>query len=102
MSSSAPLPSPIFQSVFKNSFGVDSTLVERLLAAALAAGGDFAELYFESVTVSSIGNDEGIVKSASQGHSTGCGIRVLSGERTGYSYTDSLEEDRLLHAAKTA
>ncbi len=102
MSSSATLPYPQLQSVFQNSFGVDAPLVERLLAAALAAGGDFAELYFESVTSSSIGIDEGIVKSASQGHSTGCGVRVLSGERTGYSYTDSLEQDRLLHAARTA
>lgn len=76
--------------------------MERCLAAALGAGGDFAELYFESVTSSSIGIDEGIVKSASQGHSTGCGVRVLSGERTGYSYTDVLTEDRLVHAAKTA
>ena len=102
MSSSATLPYPKPQSVFQNSFGIGAALVERLLAAALAAGGDFAELYFESVTSSSIGIDEGIVKSASQGHSTGCGVRVLSGERTGYSYTDSLEEDPMLHAAKTA
>lgn len=86
----------------QNLFHIDAPLAERCLAAALAAGGDFAELYFESVTSSSIGIDEGIVKSASQGHSKGCGIRVLSGERTGYSYTDSFEEDRLLHAAKTA
>ncbi|MGI4853515.1 MAG: metalloprotease TldD [Janthinobacterium lividum] len=86
----------------QNLFHIDAALAERCLAAALAAGGDFAELYFESVTSSSIGIDEGIVKSASQGHSKGCGIRVLSGERTGYSYTDSFEEDRLLHAAKTA
>ena len=87
---------------FGERFNVDAALVQRCLSAALSAGGDFAELYFEAVTSSSIGIDEGIVKSASQGHSTGCGVRVLSGERTGYSYTDSLEVERLLHAAKTA
>jgi len=27
---------------------------------------------------------------------------VLSGERTGYAYTDDLSQDRILHAAKTA
>jgi len=27
---------------------------------------------------------------------------VLSGERTGYAYTDNLSADRLLHAARTA
>ncbi len=34
--------------------------------------------------------------------SAGCGIRVLSGERTGYAYTDDLSADRLLRAARTA
>ena len=65
-------------------------------------GGDYADLYFESVTATSLGVDEQIVKSASQGTSAGCGIRVLSGERTGYAYTDNLNPERLLHAARTA
>ena len=101
MSRSATLPSPR-TTYFQERFQIDEAIVRRCLAAALGAGGDFAELYFEAVTSSSIGIDEGIVKSASQGHSTGCGVRVLSGERTGYSYTDSLEQDRLMRAAKTA
>src|SRR5208282_4835822 len=46
--------------------------------------------------------DESMVKSASQGISAGCGIRVVSGERTGYAYTDDLSADRILHAARTA
>jgi len=90
------------RNIFVDSFGIDAPLLQRCLSAALGAGGDFAELYFESVTSSSISIDEGIVKSASQGHSVGCGIRVLIGERTGYSYTDTLDEAHLLHAAKTA
>ena len=102
MSSPATLPTLDSISLPRDSFRIDPAMAERCLAAALSAGGDFAELYFESVTSSSIGLDEGIVKSASQSQSQGCGVRVLSGERTGYSYTDSFEEDRLLHAAKTA
>jgi TldD protein len=46
--------------------------------------------------------DEGIVKTAAQGISVGCGVRVLSGERTGFAYTDDLSAERLLHAARTA
>src|SRR5437660_6206447 len=46
--------------------------------------------------------DESMIKSASQGISAGCGVRVVSGERTGYAYTDDLSSDRILHAAKTA
>lgn len=87
---------------FAETFGVTERLLERCLAAGLERGGEFAELYFEAVSSSGIGIDEGIVKSASQGHSMGCGVRVLSGERTGYSYTDELTEEKLLHAARTA
>lgn len=101
MSLSATLPA-LHANYFQNHFAIDSALVERCLGAALSRGGDFAELYFESVTSSSISIDEGIVKSASQGHSTGCGVRVLSAERTGYSYTYVLDEEHLLHAARTA
>ena len=46
--------------------------------------------------------DESIVKSATQGISVGCGVRVISGEKTGYAYTDDLAPDKLLHAAKVA
>jgi TldD protein len=87
---------------FFEKFGITERLLERCLGEALAAGGDYADLYFESVTATSLGVDEQIVKSASQGTSAGCGIRVLSGERTGYAYTDNLSPDRLLHAARTA
>ncbi|ACO34446.1 MULTISPECIES: metalloprotease TldD [Acidobacterium] len=87
---------------FFEKFGITERLLERCLGEALSAGGDYADLYFESVTASSIGLDESIVKTASHGVSAGCGIRVLSGERTGYAYTDDLSADRLLRAARTA
>ncbi|MFT4114097.1 metalloprotease TldD [Silvibacterium sp.] len=87
---------------FFEKFGITERLLERCLGEALSAGGDYADLYFESVSSTSIGIDESIVKSASQGVSAGCGIRVLSGERTGYAYTDELSTEKLLHAARTA
>jgi len=87
---------------FFEKFGLSERLLERCLGEALSAGGDYADLYFESVSATSIGVDESLVKSASQGVSAGCGIRVVSGERTGYAYTDNLSTERLLHAARTA
>src|SRR6476659_1283197 len=74
----------------------------RYLAAALSAGGDYADLYFEYLSSTSLMVDESMVKSASQGISAGCGIRVVSGERTGYAYTDDLSPERITHAARTA
>src|ERR1700753_2811746 len=87
---------------FFQKFGLTGRLLERCLGEALSAGGDFADLYFESVASTMISVDESLVKSASQGVSAGCGVRVVSGDRTGYAYTDDLSADRLLRAARTA
>jgi len=87
---------------FFDKLGLTERLLERCLGEALSAGGEFADLYFEAVTSTSLGMDEGIVKTASQGISVGCGVRVLSGERTGFAYTDDLSPERLLKAARTA
>ena len=87
---------------FFDKLGLTERLLERCLGEALSAGGEFADLYFEAVTSTSLGMDEGIVKTASQGISVGCGVRVLSGERTGFAYTDDLSAERLLKAARTA
>jgi TldD protein len=95
-------PAPDHKHYFTTKLGVSERLIERCLAEALSAGGEYADLYFESVTSTSLGIDESLVKSASQGVSLGCGIRVLSGERTGYAYTDDLSSDSLLKAARTA
>src|SRR5579875_843180 len=104
----AALPSPFLQSgydhkrYFFDTLGLSERLLERCLGAALSAGGEFADLYFEAVTSTSLGMDEGIVKTAAEGISVGCGVRVLSGERTGFAYSDDLSPERLLKAARTA
>ena len=102
MSQTQTSPQTSHKQYFFQKFGITERLLERCLGEALSAGGDYADLYFESVTATALGVDEQIVKSASQGTSAGCGVRVLSGERTGYAYTDNLSPERLLHAARTA
>src|SRR5207253_10573667 len=87
---------------FFRHYGLSESDVERYLAAALSAGGEYADLYFEYLSSTSLMVDESLVKSASQAISAGCGVRVVSGERTGYAYTDDLSPQRILHAARTA
>ena len=90
------------QNLFFQKFGITPNDLQRYLGEALSAGGDFADLYFEYLTSTSITVDESIVKSASQGISAGCGVRVLSGDRTGYAYTDDLAPEKIMRAARTA
>src|SRR2546430_3540505 len=90
------------QHFFFAHYGLTNQDLESYLQAALSAGGDYADLYFEYLTSTSLMVDESMVKSASQGISAGCGVRVVAGERTGYAYTDDLSPQRILHAARTA
>src|SRR5881275_1801555 len=90
------------QKFFFEQYGLNEADLERYLGAALGVGGDYADLYFEYLTTTSITLDESMVKSASQGISAGCGVRVISGERTGYAYTDDLAPEKILRAARTA
>jgi TldD protein len=82
--------------------GVTPSDLEKYLAAALSASGEYADLYFEHRSTTSINLDESLIRGATQGVSMGCGVRVISGERTGYAYTDELSSDRILQAARVA
>jgi TldD protein len=87
---------------FFERYGLTESDLERYLAAALSEGGDYADLYFEYTTTSSILLDESLVKSATEGISMGCGVRVLAGEQTGYAYTDDLGPEKILKVARIA
>lgn len=90
------------QQFFAARFGVTESDVEHYLNWALSRGGDYADLYFEYRTTSSVNLEEGIVKTATRGISVGVGVRVLSGEKTGYAFSDDLSRDKIEKAAVTA
>ena len=81
---------------------VDAALAEKLLAVALARGGDYADLFFEYRAAGGLVFDEGILKSASRGVSMGLGVRVQKGDATGYAYVERLDWDAMKRAADTA
>ena len=89
-------------SFFAGKFGITERDLESYLSEALSAGGEYADLYFEYLSNTSIGIDEGIVKSASESVTLGVGIRVIAGERTGYAYSDDLSPAKIRKAAHTA
>src|SRR5580700_8812344 len=90
------------ESIFAMRFNITRQDLEGYLAEALSHGGDYADLYFEYLLTSSISIDESMVKSATQGVSMGVGVRVISGERTGYAYSDDLSPEKIKKAARVA
>ena len=95
-------PPSFLASFFSGKFGITERDLESYLSEALSAGGEYADLYFEYLSTSSIGIDEGIVKSASESVTLGVGIRVIAGERTGYAYSDDLSPEKIRKAARVA
>ncbi|MBA3686620.1 MAG: TldD/PmbA family protein, partial [Planctomycetes bacterium] len=81
---------------------LDPPTCERLLAAALGRGGDWADVYAERGTTRSLAFEEGRVKSAAESARLGVGIRVVSGERTGYAFCEDLDEATLIATAQRA
>ncbi|MFZ5445300.1 MAG: TldD/PmbA family protein [Myxococcota bacterium] len=78
------------------------SLCERLLSAAMERGADFAEVYVERNEFTAVTLEEDKVKSAQNGLSQGVGVRVISGAKVGYAYSDDLDDEALFRAARTA
>ncbi len=100
----APLASSAARATafFAERFGIDTAVMADLLACALSEGGDYADLYFEHRQTSSLLFEEQAVKRASGGVTQGVGIRVISGEATGYAYTEDFSRESMREAARTA
>lgn len=76
--------------------------VAELLRIALSKGGEFAEVYGEYTLNTSFNLDEGSLKEAQYGVLQGVGIRVITGEQTGYAYADEFGMEALREAAGVA
>jgi TldD protein len=81
---------------------IDKDILARVIAKALEKGGDFAEVYLENRISRQIVMEESKFKSGLYGISQGAGVRVISGNKTGYAYTDDISEEKLLRAAVVA
>ncbi|MFH0760095.1 MAG: TldD/PmbA family protein [Bacteroidota bacterium] len=82
--------------------GLDESVLKKVLAKALEKGGDFADVYLENRIARQIIMQESKFESGLYGISQGAGVRVISGNKTGYAYTDEISEEKLLRAAEVA
>ncbi|MGH7300702.1 MAG: metalloprotease TldD [Candidatus Rokuibacteriota bacterium] len=87
---------------FADRFGLNAGTMERLLGSTLAGRVDHADLYLEYRISEELVLEEGAVKKAARHVSQGAGVRVQSGERTGYAHTDDLALPNLEEAARQA
>lgn len=87
---------------FEDHFEMGRPQWRKILDAALSRGGDFADLYFEHRVFQLINIEEDIIKETAEAVSLGLGIRVTSGEKTGFAYVNDLTMANILSAAGSA
>lgn len=63
---------------------------------------DYADLYFQASAHESWVMEDGIIKDGSYNIEQGVGVRAVSGEKTGLSYSDQLNAPAIMEAAGTA
>jgi len=63
---------------------------------------DYADLYFQVTRQESWSVEDGIVREGSFSHEQGVGVRAISGEKTGFAYSDELVLPALQQAARAA
>lgn len=83
-------------------FQVSRPQMDKLIAAALSEGGDWCDLYFEDTIYNDLLLKDGEVTSGGFHVDYGVGIRVLSGEKTGYAYSESTGMEDMMAAARAA
>ncbi len=81
---------------------MDKEMLAKIIAKVLEKGGDFADVYLENRISRQIVMEESKFKSGLYGISQGAGVRVISGNKTGYAYTDEITEEKLIRAAEVA
>ena len=76
--------------------------MQRVLSAALASGGDYADVFCERRKGVAFRLQSGVIHESAVTVIQGVGIRVIAGESSGYAYSDDLSEEALLRAAGIA
>ncbi len=81
---------------------IDDGALADTLSRLMAARVDAADLYFQLTRHETWGLEDGIVRDASFNIEQGVGVRAISGEKTGFAYSDEIRMPALLEAAGAA
>ncbi len=80
---------------------LDSMDITKILRRSLSGGGEFADIYFEEGSSTSIVCEDDKIERVISGTDRGVGIRVIADLRTWYAYTNEITETSLLGLAET-
>lgn len=82
--------------------GLEHRDLDRLLGQLKGPGIDTADIYFQSSRHQSWVLEDGIIKEGNFSIGQGAGVRAVSGEKTGFAYSDEPRPAALLEATQAA
>ena len=82
--------------------GLDDSLLDSALSQVMSSSVDAADLYFQLSREESWALEDGIVKEGSASIEQGVGVRAMSGEKTGFAYSDEIVLPALEEASRAA
>lgn len=92
----------IAKQVLLDSAGITENQLEKILNNILGHSVDNADLYFQATHSESWVLEDGIIKGGSFNIDRGVGVRAMSGEKTGFAYSDDILLTALEQAATAA
>lgn len=82
--------------------GLTDNELQHVIHQLAGPATDYADLYFQSIYTESWALEDSIIKGGSFDIDRGVGVRVMSGEKTGFAYADDIVMPALLQATKAA
>ncbi len=82
--------------------GLDENSIANVLGDVMGHAVDYADIYFQLIREESWSLEDGIVKDGAHSIDGGVGVRALSGDKTGFAYSDEIVLPALLEAAHAA
>lgn len=82
--------------------GLTDNQLQTVLSSVLGNAIDNADLYFQSTYSETWALEDGIIKGGSYNIDRGVGVRAMSGEKTGFAYSDDIIMPALSQAAVAA
>ncbi len=83
-------------------FGLDEGHLNEALSQMLGAGIDYADVYLQHSRHESWTMEDGLLKDAGFGVDQGIGVRAVSGDKSGFAYSDEITLPALFDAGRTA
>ena len=100
MSNSNPIDTVLAQAL--EPAGLHEQHLTATLGSMMHGSVDYADLYFQLSRQESWSLEDGIIREGSFNHTQGVGVRAVSGEKTGFAYSDELLLPALEQAASAA